>query len=248
MSRKLVLALLLVSTNSFAFFSDVEKSWEGANVYLPGSPATHSTQELANLPQAYPVVIYMHGCAGIFKPHDLRWGQALANRGFVVIQPDSMARSGRVSNCNVETRRATQAFKQWAYYREQEIDYALEQVQKSKWANVQNIFLIGHSEGGIATALYSGKGFRANVIMGWNCTQRQYPRYDGLASPKNVPIMTINKTMDPWFTPDTGMDGSCTDKASGRQVTPLLIEGYGHTFFSRENADMVAKFLKDNAQ
>ena len=248
MSRKLILALLLVSTNSFAFWSDVEKSWEGANVYLPGSAEVRTTQDLASLNQPYPVIIYMHGCAGIFKPHDIRWGQALANRGYVVVQPNSMARSGRVSNCDVGTQRATSAFKQWAYYREQEIDYALEQVQKSKWANVQNIFLIGHSEGAIATALYSSKGFRANVIMGWNCTQRQYPRYDGIHSPKHVPILTLNKTNDPWFTADTGMDGSCSDKASGRKVTPILIEGYGHTFFSRENADQVAKFLKDNEQ
>ena len=247
MSRKLILALLLVSTNSFAFWSDVEKSWEAAHVYYPGSAEQRTTKDLSTLTKTYPVVIYMHGCAGIWSAHDDRWAQALAYRGYVVILPDSLAREGRVSNCSAASKKPTGAFKNWAYYREQEIDHALEQVQKSTWGNAQQVYLIGHSEGAIATALYSSKGFKAHVIMGWTCTSREYPRYDGLHSPKAVPVMVINRATDPWFA-GTPFDGSGMDKANGRSVTPLMLPGNGHLLFGRDQVEEVDKFLKGSTQ
>lgn len=245
--NKLILALLLVSTNAFAFFSDVEKSWEAAHVYYPGSSERHTTKDLESLTTVYPVIVYMHGCSGIYAPHDTRWAQAMAHRGYVVIQPDSMAREGRISNCDVETKRGTGAFKQWAYYREQEIDYALEKVQKSMWGSYDKVYLMGHSEGGIATALYSGKGFKAHVILAWTCTSSQFLRYDGLHTPKDVPVMAVNRMNDPWFD-GTPLEGFCRDKAGSRPLTQIILPGNGHLVFGRETVEDVNRFLKGSTQ
>ena len=242
--NKLVLALLLISTDAFGFWSDVEKSWEAAHVYYPGAQEHRSTKDLNTLTQQYPVIVYMHGCAGIYVgQQNAKWGQTMANRGYIVIQPDSMARSGRVPNCDSEAKKPTGNFRNWAYYREQEIDYALEQVQKSTWGKPGQVYLMGFSEGAIATALYSSKGFKAHVIMGWTCTSSQYPQYDGIRSPKEVPVLAINRTVDPWFA-NTPFSGSCESKASGRNVTSVVLPGEGHGTFGREQVEIVDKFLK----
>lgn len=245
--NKLVLALLLVSTNVFGFWSDVEKSWEAAHVYYPGATEQRTTKDLDTLNKQYPVIVYMHGCSGIWEKHDTLWGKAMAEKGYIVILPDSMARSGRVSNCNVEARKPTGAFRNWAYYREQEIDYALAQVQKSTWATPTQVYLMGHSEGAIATALYSSKGFKAHVILGWTCTSSQFLQYDGLRSPKETPVMVINRTTDPWFA-NTPFDGTCVDKANGRSVTPVNLQGRGHLVFGVWPVEQVDKFLKGSTQ
>lgn len=241
--NKLVLALLLISTNAFGFWSDVEKSWEAAHVYYPESQERGTVKDLDTLTKQYPVIVYMHGCSSVTGQNNFKWGQAMAWRGYIVVQPDSMARRGRVSNCDQETKRANGNFKNWAYYREQEIEYALEQVQKSTWAKPGQVYLMGYSEGAIATALWSKEGFKAHVIMGWTCTSNQYPQYDGIRSPKEIPIMVINRTTDPWFA-STPFDGSCANKANGRQVNNVVLPGHGHGTFTREQADEVNKFLK----
>lgn len=242
--KKLVLALFLVSTNVFGFWSDVEKSWNSAHVYYPGATEPRTIKELDTLSKQYPVIVYMHGCAGLYVgQQNAKWGQSLANKGYVVVQPDSMARSGRVPNCDPDGKRATGNFRNWAYYREQEIDYALEQVQNSSWGKPGQVYLMGFSEGAIATALYSSKGFKAHVIMGWTCTSSQYTQYDGIRSPKEVPILVINRTVDPWFA-NTSFSGNCVSKASGRSVTNIVLPGEGHGTFGKEQLEEVDKFLK----
>ena len=42
----------------------IEKSWEDAVVFLPGKTFSTSASKV-NLDKRYPVVIYLHGCAGI---------------------------------------------------------------------------------------------------------------------------------------------------------------------------------------
>lgn len=242
--NKLILALLLVSTNAFGFWSDVEKSWEAAHVYYPGAQEYRSVKDLNTLPKQYPVIVFMHGCGGLYiGQQNAKWGQTMANKGYIVIQPDSMARSGRVSNCDSDRKQPTGAFKNWAYYREQEINYALEQVQNSNWVRQGQVYLMGFSEGAIATALYSGKGFKAHIIMGWTCTSNQYRQYDGIHSPKDVPVLTINRIDDPWFV-NTSFAGTCESKSSGRNVTNIMLPGAFHGTYGREQVEEVEKFLK----
>jgi dienelactone hydrolase len=245
MKHAAILFVMLVGTNVFA--SDADKSWSQAHVYYPETAERRTVKDLAGLTKSYPVVIYMHGCSGIRQEHDAKWAQALAQRGYVVVQPDSFARNGRVSNCDSNTKQPTNAFREWAEYREQEIDYAIEQVRSSTWGKSQSVFLMGQSEGAIATALHADAGFNARVIMSWTCTSKQYSKYDGLRGPKNIPVLTINNETDPWFS-GTPFDGKCADKADGIQVTAVVIPKHGHGTYGQKQVEAVDKFFKSNTK
>ena len=243
MKRKLLLALLVAANNVYA--TDVAKSWETAPVYVPGNSFSKSTKDLDTLAQTYPVVIYLHGCTGITNNNDHGWAKTIAENGYVVVMPDSMSRSGRIPNCDPKIKGPVAAFPQAHDYRQEEIGYALEQVSRAKWASKNNVFLMGHSEGGTAVArsTYNVKAF---VISGWSCTHRTNPKFDGINSSQQIPGLAIAWTRDPWREGKPN-EGYCSDKAQGRKFTQVNLPGAGHDTFGNANSDII-KFLKDNTQ
>ena len=180
------IALLSFFITRAVFAKDVEKSWEDAVVYVPGKTFTTSVSQIS-FDKPMPVVIYLHGCAGINRQHDASWASLLTGLGFIVVMPDSMARPGRIPNCDPKVKGGN-SFPNAFKYRQQEIAYALEQAQKASWANKNNIFLMGFSEGGIGVAQSPHNGFAGRVIMGWTCTNKNNPDFDGIFSSKNSPV------------------------------------------------------------
>lgn len=243
MKRKLILALLVAASNVYA--SDVAKSWDTAPVYVPGSSFAKTTKDLDSITQSYPVVVYLHGCTGITQHNDRAWAKTISENGYIVIMPDSMARDGRIPNCDPRAKGPIAAFPQAHDYRQEEIGYALNQANASKWADKRNLFIMGHSEGGTAVArsTYNVKGI---VISGWSCTHRTNPKFDGINSPKHIPGLAIAWTRDPWREGKPN-EGYCSNKAEGRQFRQIDLPGVGHDTFGQANADVI-KFLKDNTQ
>ena len=135
----------------------IEKSWEDALVFLPGKFFSTSTSKV-NLDKKYPVVIYLHGCAGITPSHDYGWAKEITKHGFIVVMPDSFAIPKRPSNCDPTTT-ARGFFPNANLIRIIEIAYVYQQLAKTSWADMKNIFLMGFSEGGSATARSEFKGF-----------------------------------------------------------------------------------------
>jgi predicted esterase len=232
------------------FFSfaqkDVELSWEKAPVYLP-SKMFSTTIDQIKVSKPLPVLIYLHGCTGIYEPHDLSWASYIADQGFIVILPDSMARPGRIPNCDPKLKVGNNAFPNAGRYRQEEITYALSQVMKSLWADKQNIFLMGHSEGGMAVAKSAHPDFAGKIISGWTCVNPLYPAYDGIYSPKNLPILAVAYVDDEWrkgkFT-----EGHCLDKAEGRiNFSQIDLEGWFHnTYGNSEARKGVKEFLNQH--
>ena len=97
------IALLSFFISSSVFAQDVEKSWEDAVVYVPGKTFTTSVNKIS-VDKPMPVVIYLHGCAGINRTHDASWASLLTGQGFIVVMPDSMARPGRIPNCDPKVK------------------------------------------------------------------------------------------------------------------------------------------------
>ena len=169
--------------------SDLELTWDKAVIALParGSRAVQVgtieeidlAARLAVLAQVdkLPVVLYLHGCTGI---GNFDFFEALAGAGYVVIAPDSMARRFRPLQCEPESR--TGGFNLFVYdFRQAEIGFALDRLGAIEAIDGRNLFLVGTSEGGVATALYHGDEFRARVIAQWTCTG--VPRVRGIAAP-----------------------------------------------------------------
>jgi dienelactone hydrolase len=223
---------------------DVGKSWEKAEVFVPGNFFT-SVPSRVSVEKPLPVVIYMHACTGISK-HDSQWANFIKGLGFIAILPDSMARPGRKPNCNPVTKRVG-FFPQAYAMRQEEISYAVEQIKKSPWADTKNIFLMGHSEGGQAVARTRLSVFRGIIISGWGCTHAKNPNFDGIFAPLETPILTLEWNGDPWRV-GTPVEGSCANKFGERKkARQILFSGSQHdTYEQNEARDAVAKFLKEN--
>jgi len=245
----LTLSFIVASPNSFAQKTEnriegVNKSWEKAEVFVPGKFFT-TTPGKVSVEKPLPVVIYMHGCTGVVM-HDSHWGSFIKGLGFIAVLPDSMARPGRKLNCNPVMKRGG-LFPQAHAMRQEEISYALEQVKKSPWADTKNIFLMGHSEGGVAVARTRLGGFRGIIISGWGCTNAKNPDFDGIFAPLETPILTLEWDADPWRV-GTPQEGSCANKFGKRKnARQILFSGSQHDTYQQSRAqEAVAQFLKEN--
>ncbi len=246
-SSKLLLTAVFSILNycASAFAQDVELSWDKGLAYLPGAFLSKSPNSLSS-EKKFPVLIYMHGCAGLNTSHDVAWAKMIAEQGFLVILPDSMARPNRRSNCDPRMKDRTNVFPQAYLYRQQEISYALSQIQKSNWAEQDNIFLMGHSEGGIATAQSVHEGLRARIISGWTCTLSINAKFGGIHSAKELPVLAIASIDDDWRKGKAN-EGRCIDSAPGHKVTQIDLPGKEHSTYGNAAArDAVTKFLKEN--
>ncbi len=225
--------------------SDVQKSWDGAEVFVPGKTLSTTPNRVA-VDRPSPVVIYLHGCTGIERESDVRWARFIQENGFIAVLPNSMARTGRKPNCDPKTKKSG-LFPQAPAMRQEEIRFAVEQLKKCRWADNRNIFLMGHDEGGVAAARTRLDGFRGIIISGWHCTFRGRPDFDGIFAPLDTPLLTLEWSRDAWYA-GTPRDGSCASKFGERKkARQVMLNGSWHnTSWEHEARDAVAQFLKEN--
>lgn len=223
--------------------AEVARTWEGALVYLP--PALlHVTPADVPAREPLPTVVYLHGCGGIGW-HDAEWARTLAAAGYAVVMPNSFRRQYRPRNCDPVTATAG-SFPEAHAMRQEEIDYALTRLRTVPWVDPRNLFLMGHSEGGLAVAQWRGRGFRGHIISAWTCTSPYDPSFDGVWAPPTTPLLAIIFERDPWYRGSTA--GSCASKFGGRKdARQVTLPGSGHdTAYSREAREAVLRFLRDH--
>lgn len=212
----------------------IEKSWINAEVYVPNNFFPKKITNLT-LDKKYPVIIYLHGCSGITGNHDSRWGKFLSESGFVVILPDSLSRPGRISNCDPQNSITTNRFPMALPFREQEIAFALNQLRKTSWADMSNIYLMGHSEGANAAARTQITGLKGIILSSGFCQT-------GVIFEKGIKALVINFSNDPWH---QGNKSNCLVERADNSIQLLLIPATGHSTFDNESArTQVINFLK----
>lgn len=186
--------------------SDIERTWSKAIVALPAetgadgplvarlsSASADRRLDAISAHTPLPVAIYMHGCTGI---GNLSFIRELAATGVVVVAPDSFARRYRPLQCDPKTN--TGGRNLFVYdFRLAELTFALERLGGAPWADLENLFLIGNSEGGVAAALFRGDVFNARVITQWTC--QGAPLVRGIAAPPDTPILAIVRANDPFY-------------------------------------------------
>jgi len=216
--------------------SDVGRSWTGAIVFVPGDPAPKTTAEIPT-GRRLPVVVYMHGCAGIDRRNDLPWAQYIAKLGFIVVLPDRFARAYREPSCHPHRNPVVHQM------RREEIAYALAQVRASAWVDDLNVFAMGFSEGADAIAESRLPGLRGAILSSWTCG-----RVTGISLPAGVPVLSVRwDQTSPWRWWDSAETG-CADKFKGRDgFRDVLLHGKGHATYGEPAArDAVGRFLRDN--
>lgn len=241
---KKILLWVLVMYSTIVNARDVELSWENALAFVPGALLPTTPNKLS-LDSKHPVLIYMHGCSGITYNHDTQWAREIAGIGFVVIVPDSFSRPGRISDCDITLKRRVNTFPKAHQYRQEEITYAIEQIRGSAWADQKNIFLMGHSEGGQATARSKHDVWKAQIISGWTCTFLGKPELSGIHSPSHIPVLAVAFLNDEWRQIAGVTMGRCADQAGDRKIEQLDMVGDGHATYQEEAArTAVLRFLK----
>jgi dienelactone hydrolase len=141
-----------------------------------------------------PVIVYLHGCGGILRASigHLRWLATLDD--FVVIAPNSFARE-RAEYCYRNFTINLLIRKEVSAMRMNEMHLALDQIVKLPWVDRDNIFLIGHSQGGGMVAGYSGNvKIRGRILLNGGC-------FDIFGENMNddEALLTFDTGKDPWF-------------------------------------------------
>jgi len=232
---------------------ELQLTWYNARVAFPdalglggGAGALNDPAVAARLAGAdkQPVVIYMHGCTGIEGP-DRALIKDIAQAGFVVVAPDSMARRYRPYQCSTWDKRG--GYNLFVFdFRQAEINYAIQELYQTGWADLDNLFLVGVSEGGLAVAHYRGDMVRARVITQWTCHGSTLVR--GISAPEETPILAIVRGDDPWYTgKDSKQRGDCGAYFGDRPGSRSIVLEKGSDHNGIKDDEMVAeitRFLK----
>ncbi|WP_337660366.1 dienelactone hydrolase family protein [Anderseniella sp. Alg231-50] len=190
--------------------AEMRRAWNAAIVHLPHMHNKYKKSFETSAPellkgefgftQKLPVVIYMHGCSGFWSGTHMRT-KFLAENGFVVVAPASLARKKYPRSCQVDGYTAGM-YRQTLKMRQADAGYAIEQVRKLPFVDADRIVLMGLSQGGITAATFQPQNkrqkVRARIIEGWTCHD-DWPEYNGLRAPTSEPVLALVGSKDPWF-------------------------------------------------
>ncbi len=193
---------------------ELHRTWQAALVRIPKHHQVYAGQ-ISDLPiealpakEKLPIVIYLHGCSGVW------WGTYIrldffAENGFAVIAPASFARAKYPKSCDPATKRAG-LYRETLKMRQYDALNAIKNAKQLDWVDSRNIFLVGFSQGGITSATLSTNidtTVNARVIEGWTC-HAGWSEYRGINAPVSEPVLALVADQDPWFQ-DSWTRGSC---------------------------------------
>ncbi len=193
---------------------ELHRTWQAALVRIPKHHQVYAGQ-ISNLPiealpvkEKLPIVIYLHGCSGVW------WGTYIrldffAENGFAVIAPASFARAKYPKSCDPATKRAG-LYRETLKMRQYDALNAIKNAKQLDWVDSKNLFLVGFSQGGITSATLSTNidtAVNARVIEGWTC-HAGWSEYRGINAPVSEPVLALVADQDPWFQ-DSWTRGSC---------------------------------------
>ena len=205
--------------------AELDRAWLAARVRIPkpGGGYVRTTMGELNsgsrtIAGAWPTVIYLHGCTGVWSGTYTRI-DFLARNGYAVIAPVSFARRKYPKSCD-PGKHQRGFYRSTLLMRQHDAGYAIAQARTLQWVDGDNVFLMGLSQGGITAATFFStspeKSLRARIVEGWTC-HAGWAEYSGINAPDNEPVLTLFGSKDPWFQ-DPWTKGDCTrliDQSNG---------------------------------
>ena len=239
--------------------AELERTWQAARVRIPkpgGGYIRTTVKELDSasyaIAGAWPTVIYLHGCAGVWSGTYARI-DFLARNGYAVIAPVSLAREKYPKSCDPQTHRAG-LHRPTLRIRQNDAGYAIAKAKAFPWVDDDSVFLMGLSEGGLTTATFFStspeKSVRARIVEGWTCRAGWY-EYKGINAPDSEPVLTLVGSKDPWYQ-NLRTKGTCTEfiEPSNGSKSVVYSTGYLSTRHAlleyKEVRETVLEFLEQH--
>jgi len=196
-----------MTKSDWSDINEMQRTWDAALVRIPRSDGTYLSAVMDKLPKQvthssnkYPTIIYLHGCAGIWQGTHTRLN-IFASSGFAVIAPVSFARKKYPQSYDAYSSKGGM-YRGTLAIRQHDAGYAIAKAKQLNWVDEKNVFLVGHSQGGITTTTFSSKqkhkSVNARVIEGWTCHSGWY-EYNGINAPSDEAVMSLVASGDPWF-------------------------------------------------
>lgn len=196
----------------------LRQTWDRALVFLPQAMGGDEGRLIQNgrLEEAVdaladnrkvPLILFMHYCEGL--GHHWEDMRRLSKLGFIVVGPDSFARTHRPLGCYEDKARFIRYFDAAVAMRKAELDYAVQKLAAFDWIDRSNLFLFGSGLGGLAVAHYEGDEFAGHLIEGWGC-RGPNPVFDGIWAPPGVRVFTTVSRNAPFLTNNPGFSVDCT--------------------------------------
>ena len=221
--------------------AEVDVTWTRADVGIPdeytsedcAGRVTHACLSRVRSSRKLPVVVFLHGCSGP-NPDAVK---NFLRLGYVVVEPNSMARPGRVVDCASDSDKRDIMKLRFA-----EATYAAAMLKRYGWVDAKKLVLAGFSEGGGAAALYPGEEFSVRIILGWTCTSPS-EWWQGIRGPQHSPVLAMVGTEDPNYK-NTLHAGQCA--VGGRPHSQsVMIKGAFHNILTDwETWPAVKEFLE----
>lgn len=226
--------------------AEIARSWDAAIVRIPTGSGQSKLSSIAALgddidpTRTYPVVIYLHGCSGVWQGTKDRI-KFYADNGFLVIAPASFARLKYPKSCDVATNRGG-LYRGTLAMRQKDAGYAIEMARKMPFVDESKIVLAGLSQGAITAATFqagnAGQKTSARVVEGWTCNAG-WPEYKGVNAGADEPVLTLVAKNDPWFQ-NEWTKGDCTKFLNKNNGSKSVIYSDGELAWRHELLDLLA--------
>ena len=203
-------------------------------------------RRLAALPadRLRPVVVILHGCAGIGSP-ERNIERILTQLGFAVLFPNSMSRRLRPRDCDASSG-AWGMFPLVDLFRRAEMIDAMARLSELPWVDSGNLFLAGIGEGAVTVALWGGEvNATGYLIAGWTCTAPPELGWLGrLRTPVDRPVLAVVSRNDPHYRL-LEFQGDCAQQGTAEhKVVSHIIDGSVHNVFVYpETVGLVVDFM-----
>jgi len=238
---------------------ELERTWRAAIVRVPDGPGRSrqvTTEDLetqaTGIGRRLPTIIYLHGCSGIWSGTHQRT-RFLADNGYLVIAPASLARKVYPRSCNEETQEAG-LFRGTLRLRRNDAGHAIEKARRLSFVDDDNIVLMGFSEGALTAVKFAPQNDRqrvaARIAESWTC-HAGWPEYKGIAAPDTEPVLALVGEQDPWYQ-DQWTKGDCTPFLNSQNGSKSIVYRKGplakkHGLLEFDSARReVLHFLKEN--
>jgi dienelactone hydrolase len=141
-----------------------------------------------------PTVVYMQG-SGNFESGELfrKW---ITQAGYIFFAPNTYTSPKRPRYHSPVPK---DIYEKVHAYRQAEIDLFIKSLSQLPFVDKKRMFLMGFSEGALASARYSGDEFVGRIILGWGCEANYYTDYPKIGAKKSDPILNIIGRDDKYF-------------------------------------------------